>query len=434
MCHGRRNPLSFWGAVLLSAVGWAGAPEAPGHWVGTWATAPQPAVTGTKESYANQTVRLVAHTSIGGPRVRVRLSNAYGSGPVTFDAVHVALRTAEASVDPSSDRPVTFGGATAVTVPAKGNVVSDPVELTVPALADVAVSLFFKKPTVPSTSHLLTLQTNYVSEPGSGDRTAEATWANAKPVTTWPFLTGLDVTTGPEGAAVVAFGDSSVDGDGTTPDTNQRWTDALAAKLQSLGPDGRPDVAVLNEGLIGNRLLKDSPKGPANPAGPAFGASGLSRFERDALEQPGVKLVIVRLGLNDLGFPGSFAPAGERATAAALIAGFRSLIAQARKKNVRLVGSTLTPFEGADLEPGYWSAAKEAVRQQVNDWLRTTNEFAAVVDFDAVVRDPSHPARLLPSYDSGDHIHPNDAGHLAMANAVSLEVIDEATKPKMPVK
>ena len=175
---------------------------------------------------------------------------------------------------------------------------------------------------------------------------------------------------------------------------------------------------MLNEGLIGNRLLRDSPDQPGSPVGRGFGPAGLDRFERDALQQPGVKSVIVRLGINDIGLPGAIAPAAERADAASLIAGYRKLIARARQQGVRIVGTTLSPFEHTTLAPGYYTPAKEAVRQAVNRWIRSSGEFDAVIDFDQVLRDPAHPARLLPGYDSGDHLHPNDAGYVAMADAV----------------
>jgi lysophospholipase L1-like esterase/predicted ester cyclase len=360
-------------------------------------------------------VRLVVHTSLGADRVRVRLANVFDDHPLVVGAAHIARRTTGASIDPPTDRVIRFGGRTSVEVPGRSFVLSDPVLLDVPALSDVAVSLYLPGETRATTTHVLALQTSYVSPP-TGDATGAATLpAGTATTKTWPFLAGLDVaTTAPGTIAAVVFGDSTVDGDGSTPDTNRRWPDVLAARLHA---EGAP-VAVLNEGLIGNRLLHDSPTGNLNPVGSVFGRSALARFERDALGQSGVGAVIVRIGINDIAFPGALAPPTERVTVDTMAAGYRQLVARARQRHVRVIGSTLSPFEGAALFPNFYSLDKEAIREELNAWIRDGGEFDAVVDFDEVLRDPAHPARLNPAYDSGDHLHPNDAGYAAMARAV----------------
>jgi lysophospholipase L1-like esterase len=297
-------------------------------------------------------------------------------------------------------------------------VLSDPVALEAPAQADLAVSLHLPQATAAATTHFMALQTSYVSPPKS-DATAAARFPVARTITSWPFLAGVEVQASPRGKTIVAFGDSTIDGDGSTPDTNRRWPDVLAGRLQQAGA---AEVGVLNQGIIGNRLLRDSPRDARNPIGPGFGPSGLARFESDALGQPGVACVILRLGINDIGLPGSFASPKELPTAGQMIAGYRRLIAQARQRGVRIVGSTLAPFEGIEV-PGYHSAAKDALRQAVNAWIRHGGEFDAVIDVDQILRDPARPARLLAAYDSGDHLHPSDAGYAAVANAVPLALL-----------
>ena len=411
-----------WLALATLATMGAGMPAraavAEAGWIGTWAAAPQPPLAGTLATYRNQTLRLIVHTSTGGTQVRVRISNLFGTTPLVIADAHIARRASGADIDPNNDRRLTFDGRPSVTVPARSVMVSDPVDLDIPALSDLAISLFLPKPTPATTTHFLAMQTSYVSA-AAGDATAVAHFSAAKPIESWPFLAGVDVTATPGGSAIVAFGDSVVDGDGSSPDADRRWPDALAARLQH-GAGTGPVTGVLNQGLIGNRLLRDSPHQAGSPVGRGFGPAGLDRFARDALAQPGVKSIIVRLGINDIGLPGSIAPAAERASAASLIAGYRQLIARARRKGVRIVGATLSPFEQTTIAPGYYTPAKEAVRQAVNRWIRSSGAFDAVVDFDQVLRDPTHPARLLPGYDSGDHLHPNDAGYAAMADAVPL--------------
>jgi lysophospholipase L1-like esterase len=385
-------------------------------WVSTWSAASQPPMPGTPDHYRAQSLRLIAHVSAGGSQVRIRLSNRYGDAPLTIGAAHIAHRTNGADIDPASDRALTFGGRASVVVPAHATVLSDPTRLAIAPLSDLAVSLYLPKTTSATSIHILAQQTSYVSQPG--DAVAAMHFPVAKRIDMWPFLTGLDVMASPPAYAVVAFGDSMVDGDGSTADANRRWPDALAARLQQAGKN----VAVVNEGLIGNRLLHDSPR--ESQFGAALGEAGLRRFQRDALDQPGAKVVIVRIGSNDLGFLHGLAPPNETVDANDLIAGYRRLIALAHQHGLRIIGTTLPPFENVDV-PGYSTPAKDVVRQNINAWIRHGGEFDAVLDFDQILRDPTHPARLLPAYDSGDHLHPNDAGYAAVAATLPLATLDK---------
>jgi lysophospholipase L1-like esterase len=395
------------------------------QWIGTWATAPQPFMPRALETFRNQSLRLIVHTSAGGGKVRIKISNTFGDHPLVIGAARIARRNTAAEIDPRSNRPLTFRGHSKVTVAARSMVVSDPVELEVPALSDLAVSLFLPQTTRATTSHLLALQTSYVS-PETGDSTADVKFPVARTIDSWPFLTGVDVEASARGVAIVAFGSSLTDGDGSTQDANRRWPDILAERLQQ-GTTRRAEVGVLNQGLIGNRLLKDSPEDAALPFGAALGEAGLKRFERDVLGQAGVRYVIECLGINDVTFPGSFTPSTEKVTAQSVIAGYRELIARAHEKGVRVIGTTIPPFENASFPApavSSYTSEKEAVRQEINAWIRNRAEFDAVVDFDAVLRDPSHPTRLLPAYDSGDHMHPNDAGSVASGNAIPLALFE----------
>lgn len=398
------------------------------QWIGTWATAPQPFMPGRLETFRNQSLRLIVHTSAGGTKVRIKISNTFGDRPLLIGGAHIARRIAAADIDPSSDRTLRFHGHSSAAVPARSIVLSDPVELDVPALSDLAISLFLPKTTEATTSHILAMQTSYVSSQ-TGNSTAAVKFPVAKTIHSWPFLTGVDVAVSSRGTAIVAFGSSLTDGDGSTLDANRRWPDVLAERLQK-GADCK-EVGVPNQGIIGNRLLNNSPQQAGSPFGAALGEAGLTRFERDVLAQAGAMYVIVGLGINDILFPGSLTPLTEKVTAENMISGYRQLIASAHRKGIRVIGTTNPPFENAFLvlsETGppvtFYTPEKEIVREKVNDWIRNSVEFDAVIDFDEVLRDPSHPARLLPAYDSGDHLHPNDAGCIAEGNAVPLALFE----------
>jgi lysophospholipase L1-like esterase len=400
-----------------------GAAESATYWVGTWTTAAQPAFPGALQRYDDRTLRLVVHASIGGEQVRVRLSNAYGRAPLHIATLHVALREHGANIVRDTDRALTFGGGRGVVVAPGTSVASDPVALSVPALSDVVISFRATGRVEANTVHALAQQTGWVSRDRI-DATASEKFPRSRQIDDLPFLAGVDVGTTQPSAAIVMFGDSWVDGDGSTPDANARWTDALAARLQRAGGECA-HIAVLNQGLIGNRLLHDSPARHASNVpdfGHALGESGLARFDRDVLRQPGVRAVILHLGTNDIGFDGGVAPPDEAVSADALIAGFRQLATRARRAGLRVVGSTLTPVEGVTLLPNYDTPTKEALRQEVNTWIREGGAFDGVIDVDRVVRDPTRPTRLLPELASKDHLHPNDAGYAAVASAVPLDI------------
>ena len=401
------------------------------HWVGTWAAAPQQRVGTSLQTYRNQTLRLIVHTSIGGKKIRVRISNTYGDQPLVIGSAHVARRTTGADIDPASDRALTFDGQAHANIAAHSMAMSDPVELDVPALSDLAVSFFLPETTPASTTHVLALQTNYVSGE-TGDATAAAMFPVNKTTASWPFLAGVDVTTSPRGASIVAFGSSTTDGDGSTKDTNRRWPDVLAERLQQAG---YAELGVLNEGIIGNRLLADthSPRQTGGPLaqvfetlGPSLGQAGVARFDRDVLGHANVKYVVLLLGINDILFPGSFIAESESVSKDALIAGNRQLVARAHKHHIRAIGTTIPPFERALFRSpafdDFYSPEKEKVRQEVNEWIRHGGAFDGVIDLDAVVRDPDHPTQLLPAYDSGDHLHVNNAGNVAQGNAIPLSL------------
>lgn len=414
---------------LLSMLALAQDPDG-NQWIGTWATAPQPPEPGSLQSFRNQTLRLIVHTSAGGTKVRIKISNTFGDRPLLIGAAHIARRKEAAEIDPTSDRSLKFHGQSSTTVEAGAMVVSDAVDLDVPALSDLAISLFLPVTTEVKTAHVLARQTSYVSGE-TGDSTAKGKFSPAKTMSTWPFLTGVDVEASSRGAAIVAFGSSLTDGDGTEPDSNGRWPDVLAQRLQQ-SAGGKAEVGVLNEGIIGNRLLYDSPQQAAGGQfGAVLGQAGLTRFERDALAQSGAKYVVLGLGINDIAFPGSLTPAGESIQAEQIIAGYRQLITRAHRRGIRIIGTTNPPFENSflDLEDGkpsitFYTSEKESVRQKVNAWILSSDEFDGVVDLDAVLRDPSHPTRLLPSYDSGDHLHPNNAGCRAEGNAIPLALFE----------
>jgi lysophospholipase L1-like esterase len=395
------------------------------QWIGTWATAPQPPEPGPVKIFRNRTLRLIVHISTGGARVRIKVSNIFGDHPLVIGSAHIARRTSVADIDPKSDRSLTFEGKSSATIAAGSAIVSDPVALEAPALSDLAVSLFFPESTEVKTLHVLAMQTNYVSE--TGDATAKLKFPVADKIHTWPFLTGVDVEASAPGAAIVAFGSSLTDGDGTESDSNARWPDVLAQRLQK-SSGGKVEWGVLNEGIIGNRLLNDSPMEAAGGRfGAVLGQAGLTRFDRDVLAQSGVKYVIVGLGINDIAMPGSLTPATEGIKAESIIAGYRQLISRAHGKGIRIIGTTNPPFENSFLDLGppgppitFYTLEKEKMRQNVNAWILSSGEFDGVVDFDAVVRDPSHPTQLLPKYDSGDHLHPNNAGCRAEGDAIPL--------------
>ncbi|WP_345777317.1 SGNH/GDSL hydrolase family protein [Lysobacter sp. MMG2] len=413
----RSARLAFMAASLLTFAALAPlhATQAPQPtWIPTWTASPQPRwdgdfalPTNLPFQFWNQTVRQTARVSLGGKRVRVLLSNEYGTTPLVIGAAHVTKAGKDATIVAGSDRALTFGGKSSVTIPAGAPMLSDPVELDVAPLTEVSISLHLPEPTAPATFHWDARQTSYV---GAGDQTAAVKFKHDTTLTTRVFVSAVLTEATPGARTVVAIGDSITDGNMATMEANTRWPDALA---QRLAPR---NVAVANAGISGARLLRDR-----------MGLNALARFDRDVLAQPGVSSVIVLLGINDIGWHGTpLGPDEPIASADELIAGYRQLIARAHAHGVRIVGGTLTPFEGALQDTpmrGYFSLDKERVRQAVNAWIRDSGEFDAVVDFDAITRDPANPRRFLPAYDSGDHLHPGDAGYRAMAQAIDLDAL-----------
>jgi lysophospholipase L1-like esterase len=354
-------------------------------------------------NFNDQTLRQIVHTSIGGRRVRVIFSNVYGTGPLAIGGARVALRDKAAAIVANSGRELTFGGSRTVSIPSGAVLFSDPVDLSVAALADLAVDLYLPGDTAASTSPLTThsgaRQTSYVSTKGNHvgalDMPVQTT------TSAWFFLSRVEVMAPEATGAVVMLGDSITDGFNSTPDTNRRWPDDFAKRLK--GASGALSFGVLNLGIDGNRVLTDG-----------AGVSALARFDRDVLAQTGVTHVVVLEGINDLGITRN-----PRPVVGDLITGHLQLIERAHARGLKILGATLLPYEGT-IFPDYYSTEGDAVRRKFNDWLRTSKAYDGVIDFDAVVRDPAHPARMLPQYDSGDHLHPNDAGYAAMANAVNL--------------
>jgi lysophospholipase L1-like esterase len=376
------------------------------HWVGTWATAPAPAEGG---AFSNQTLRMNARVSIGGHTLRVRLSNAYGNRPLEVGAAHVALRASGAGIVPGSDRTLTFGGESSGTIAAGALMISDPVDLRVAPLTDVAISIHLPAdvPTSFGITGRYARQTNYISPPG--DFSGSEVMPVGRLTDDWYFVNGIDVVATPGTGGIVALGDSLTDANISTHDTFCRWPDQLARRLIARD-SGRPP-GVMNQGLGGNRILHD-----------IRGDSGLRRFDRDVLSQPGVTHAIVLLGTNDL--RNRWAKPEEEVTAEQMIAGLKQLALRAHTRGIRIFGGTLTPFENETFLVGAWTPAREAVRQAVNQWIREAGAFDAVIDFDKGVRDPEHPARMLPVYDCGDHLHPGDVGYNRMGDIIDLSLFD----------
>jgi lysophospholipase L1-like esterase len=376
------------------------------YWVGTWTAAPAPA---EGAAFANHTLRMIPRVSLGGSRLRVRISNAYGIRPLTLGAAYVGLRSAGPAVVPGSNQRLTFGGETGATIAAGALVVSDPLELTFAPLSDLAVSLHLPGdlPASFGITGRYARQTHYVSPPG--DFAGEETMPVGRLTDDWYFVCGIDVVASSETGAVVAVGDSLTDANISTHDGHHSWPSQLARRLAAR-QGGRP-VAVMNQGLGGNRILHD-----------VRGEGGLRRFDRDVLAQPGVTHAVIMLGTNDLrNRPGK---AEEEVTAPQMIAGLKQFAVRGQARGIKVIGGTLTPFENETFLPGAWNPRREAVRQAVNEWLRKGEGFDAIVDFDRALRDPDHPTRMLPIYDCGDHLHPSDLGYRAMGDAIDLSFFD----------
>jgi lysophospholipase L1-like esterase len=365
-----------------------------------------------KLEFENQTLREIVHTSIGGDTVRVRLSNAYGKDSVEIGAAHIALHSRGAGIVAGSDRALTFGGQAKISIPPDAPVLSDPVKLDVPASGDLVISIFLPKATAGAGIHYAAQQTSYIAE---GDVTGAISIPEPMTMTSWVFLTGVDVLAPELASALVAFGDSITDGARSTVDANHRWPNLLANRL--LGRASKEELGVLDAGIGGNRVLHDA------ATNIQFGVNALARFNRDVIAQSGVKYVIVLEGINDLGHAGTSAPKSQEVSAEDIIQGLKQMIARSHEKGLEIFGGTLTPFEGT-VFPGYFTPEKEVKRKAINEWIRTSHAFDGVIDFDQAVRDPNHPDRMLPAYDGGDHLHPSDAGYKAMADSIPLSLFN----------
>jgi lysophospholipase L1-like esterase len=393
----------------------AGVPSAPAAQLPAAAPAPPPAGPVPQgppggappgppplRNFNNQTLRLIVHPSIGGDRLRIVLSNAFGTAPLVVGAANVALRDKDSAIVSRSSRALRFSGSASTTVPSGAIIISDPVELALPPTSDLVVDVYVPGDTAASgsalTMHTGANQTSYVSS--TGNYAGAETFPVATTTGSWFVLARVEVAAPPAAGAIVALGDSITDGTRSTVNTNHRWPDLLAKRLAEANG---PRMAVMNAGIAGNRVLLDN-------AGP----NALARFERDVLSQTGVTHVIVMEGINDIGQ----GRANPLPSAADLIGAHRQLILRAHARGLKIYGATLTPFEGA----AYFTPEGEAKRAALNEWIRTGKEYDGIIDFDAAVRDPKQPTKFLSQYQSGDNLHPSDAGYQAMADAVDLSL------------
>ena len=377
------------------------------HWVGTWATSPAPSVVG--DGFSDLTLRMNARVSIGGDTLRVRVSNAYGEGNLEIGAASVGIRDSGPAIVPDSERPLTFGGSASATVAAGSVAISDSIALDLQPLTDLAISLYLPGAIPPDfqITGRYARQTNYISP--RGDFASAINMPVGKITDEWYFVSGIDVLASQETGAVVTLGDSLTDANISTHDAFCRWPDQLARRLVAR-QEGRP-LAVLNQGLGGNRILHD-----------LRGESGLRRFDRDVLAQPGVTHAIVMLGTNDL--RNRNAKPEQEVTAEQMIAGLQQMALRAQAGGIRLFGATLTPFGNETFLPGAWNPTREGHRVAVNNWIRESGTFDGVVDFDQALRDPERPTQMLAIYDCDDGLHPSDLGYCRMGDAIDLALFD----------
>lgn len=394
-------------AVLLVAANTAGisqSPEKP-KWIGTWAASPMLADGIRMRPFANTTLREIVHISNGGAQVRLRFTNEFGVDPLTISNAHVALSAGGSDIKAGSDHAVLFGGSASVRIAPGAAIYSDPVDLAVAPLSDVAVSFFVPSQNMRAeTAHLFAAQDNFVAD---GDQASAASLSQAKTVASWYFFDGIDVPTADGARAIVTLGDSITDGAASTFNTNRRWPNVLAERLKQ--EHGMENVAVLDEGIGGNRVLNEQ-------AGP----SAVSRFDRDVLGQNGVKYLVILEGINDIGrlATGRMMGPEDDITAQNLEHALKQIADRAHEHGIKVIAATLTPYGGA----GYWSEKGEQVRKDYNNWIRNCGLFDGVIDFAQIAADPANPDRFNSAYDSGDHLHPKDAGYKAMGEGIDLKL------------
>ena len=397
-------------ALLLAMPAAAATPD---HWVASWGSAqqvPEPHNLLPAADMQDATLRQVVRLSVGGTRLRVRFSNAFGTEALVIDAAHVARSADKASarIVPGSDRTLTFDGRPSISIPPGADYLSDPVRLDAPALSSLTVSIHLPQAPAGETGHPGSRATSYYVH---GDHAADADLPNAGKIDHWYQLTGVEVAAPPAAATIVALGDSITDGHGATTNGDDRWPDILAARLQASAAMRR--LAVVNMGIGGNHLLTDG-----------LGPNVLARLDRDVFARPGARTLLVLEAINDLGKLSREdvrTPEQHKALVADLIAAYAQVIDRAHGQGVKVIGCTVTPYVGSDYY--HPDAASEADRQALNAWIRTSKAFDAVVDFDKAIRDPAHPERMIPAYDSGDHLHPSAAGYKVMADLIPLELL-----------
>ncbi|HWA96533.1 MAG TPA: SGNH/GDSL hydrolase family protein [Terracidiphilus sp.] len=374
------------------------------QWVGTWATSPMLADGGFRvHAFGGTTLREIAHISIGGKALRLRFTNEFGTDPLTISNVHVALAESGSTIKSGTDHTVTFGRASSVKIPAGAVMYSDPVQMSVDPLSDVAVSFYIPSQVMRAqTFHDFADQDNYMA---NGDVAGEASLAAPTTLESWYFFDGIDVPAEEGGRAIVTLGDSITDGAHSTRNANRRWPDFLAARL--VKETGLGQVGVLNEGIGGNRVLNDG-----------YGPSALARLDRDLLAQSGVKYVIVLESINDIGRLARLYSPDDLIDAKDLELGLSQIASVAHEHGIKAIGATLTPYKGA----GYFSEKGEQVRKEVNEWIRHSGTFDGVIDFDKITSDPNDPDQFNPADDSGDHLHPGDAGYKAMGEGIDLKL------------
>jgi lysophospholipase L1-like esterase len=396
------------------------------HWVSAWTSslflsAPMPGFP-AEPPITDKTIRVIARPTIGGKRLRVRLSNEFGTAPLTIAAARIAITDQDSKIQPSSDQILTFGGSPKITIPAGAPMFSDPVEISVKPFAEVSISLYLPGTVSAASSHLQSLHDSYFA--GPGDMTSMQELPNPEIKKPVYFVSGIDMWAPSGTSTTIAFGDSITEGAGRKSGQYIDYPDQLAKRLAEQGGGA---IAVVNQGIGGNRILHD-----------VTGPSALSRFDRDVLSLPGTTNLIVLLGINDIGFarvrmPGAKGAeaktgpfASQAVSAEEMIVGLQQIVARARAHGIRIFGATLTPFEGTNV----YDESGEAIRQSVNQWIRSTDAFDAIIDFDKAIRDPEHPSKVRQEYDSGDHIHPSAAGYKAMADLIPLNLLTGKQKAK----